>query len=147
MQLNSFTDYGLRALIMLASLPPGTLTSAGAISETFGVSRNHMMKIVNRLAQMELIETVRGKNGGIRLRKTPDQINIGQVIRGTEPMQLLDCSTDNCHISPACRLKGVLADAKKAFLGVLDQYTLEDVIRDNDELMTILEIQPAVSQV
>ena len=76
MQLNSFTDYGLRALILLASLPPGSLTSAGEISETFGISRNHMMKIVNRLAQMELIETIRGKNGGIRLKKRPEEINI-----------------------------------------------------------------------
>ena len=145
MQLNSFTDYGLRALILLASLPPGSLTSAGEISETFGISRNHMMKIVNRLAQMELIETIRGKNGGIRLKKLPEEINIGQVIRGTEPLQLLDCSTENCHISPACRLKGVLADAKKAFLAVLDRYTLDDVIRDNEELQTILRIQPAMS--
>ena len=145
MQLNSFTDYGLRALILLASLPPGSLTSAGEISGTFGISRNHMMKIVNRLAQMELIETIRGKNGGIRLKKLPEEINIGQVIRGTEPLQLLDCSTENCHISPACRLKGVLADAKKAFLAVLDRYTLDDVIRDNEELQTILRIQPAMS--
>ena len=145
MQLNSFTDYGLRALILLANLPPGSLTSAGEISETFGISRNHMMKIVNRLAQMELIETIRGKNGGIRLKKRPEEINIGQVIRGTEPLQLLDCSTENCHISPACRLKGVLADAKKAFLAVLDRYTLDDVIRDNEELQTILRIQPAMS--
>ena len=145
MQLNSFTDYGLRALILLASLPQGELTSAGEISETFGISRNHMMKIVNRLAQMELIETIRGKNGGIRLKKRPEEINIGQVIRGTEPLQLLDCSTENCHISPACRLKGVLADAKKAFLAVLDRYTLDDVIRDNEELQTILRIQPAMS--
>lgn len=145
MQLNSFTDYGLRALILLASLPHGELTSAGEISETFGISRNHMMKIVNRLAQMGLIETIRGKNGGIRLKKCPSDINIGHVIRGTEPLQLLDCSTDNCHISPACRLKGVLADAKKAFLAVLDRYTLDDVIRDNEELQTILRIQPAIS--
>lgn len=145
MQLNSFTDYGLRALIMLGSLPPGSLTSAGEISETFGVSRNHMMKIVNRLAQLGLVETIRGKNGGIRLKKLPADINIGQVIRGTEPLQLLDCSTENCHISPACRLKGVLADAKNAFLGVLDQYTLDDIIHDNPELQSILRIQPAMS--
>ncbi|MAQ99530.1 MAG: HTH-type transcriptional repressor NsrR [Oceanospirillaceae bacterium] len=145
MQLNSFTDYGLRALIMLGSLPPGSLTSAGEISETFGVSRNHMMKIVNRLAQLGLVETIRGKNGGIRLKKPPSDINIGQVIRGTEPLQLLDCSTENCHISPACRLKGVLVDAKNAFLGVLDQYTLDDVLRDNSELQAILRIQPVTS--
>lgn len=138
MQLNSFTDYGLRALLMLASLPKGSLTSAGEISEVFDVSQHHMMKIVRKLAQLELIETIRGKHGGIRLRKPASEINIGDVIRAVEPMQLLDCSEQACKITKACRLKGVMANAKKAFLAVLDEYSLEDLVQDNDELKKIL---------
>ena len=97
-----------------------------------------MMKIVRKLAQLELIETIRGKHGGIRLRKPASEINIGDVIRAVEPMQLLDCSEQACKITKACRLKGVMANAKKAFLAVLDEYSLEDLVQDNDELKKIL---------
>lgn len=138
MQLNSFTDYGLRALILLATLPPGSLTSAREISEVFDLSQHHMMKIIRKLAQLGLIETIRGKKGGIRLKQASENINLGQVIRAIEPLQLIDCSEQACHITGACRLKAVLANAKNAFLDVLDDYSLADMVKGNPELKKIL---------
>ncbi|MGR5540844.1 Rrf2 family transcriptional regulator, partial [Vibrio campbellii] len=86
MHLTSFTDYSLRTLIYLASLPQGELTNITHVTELFGVSRNHMVKVINRLGQLEYIETVRGKNGGIRLLKPAHEIKVGQVVRDIEPM-------------------------------------------------------------
>lgn len=138
MQLNSFTDYSLRTLLTLAAQPDDRIISAADISERFNISRNHLMKVVNKLAQLGYIETLRGKNGGIRLAVAPRDVNIGKIIREIEPLQLLDCSEGNCYITSACRLKGALADAKIAFLSVLDKYTLEDVVGDNEPLKLLL---------
>lgn len=139
MQLNSFTDYGLRTLIYLATLPEGEFSSITAVSDTYNASRNHIMKVVNKLGQCGYIETVRGKHGGIRLKQSARQIVIGDVVRSLEPLQLLDCSVENCHITSACRLKGAVHSATQAFIEVLDQYTLEDVVKDNDPLYQLLQ--------
>ncbi|KJF79857.1 HTH-type transcriptional repressor NsrR [Photobacterium angustum] len=138
MQLTSFTDYGLRALIYLASLPEGELTSITKVTEIYNVSRNHMVKIINKLGQLGYIETVRGKNGGIRLGKSAESIIIGDVVRAIEPLQIVNCSLEFCHITPACRLKGVLADAREAFLAELDKYTLLTLVEDNAPLLNLL---------
>ena len=76
MQLTSFTDYGLRALIYMASLPEGRMTSISEVTEVYGVSRNHMVKIINQLSRMGYVTAVRGKNGGIRLGKPAGQIRV-----------------------------------------------------------------------
>ncbi|WP_434360809.1 nitric oxide-sensing transcriptional repressor NsrR [Parasalinivibrio latis] len=138
MQLTSFTDYGLRALIYLALLPEGELTSITRVTEVYGVSRNHMVKIIHRLGQEGLISTQRGKNGGIRLGKPAKDIVVGEVIRLLEPMQLVDCSPHFCHISPGCRLKDALQRATEAFLAELEHITLADLIEDNSPLRELL---------
>ncbi|OOF01878.1 MULTISPECIES: nitric oxide-sensing transcriptional repressor NsrR [Salinivibrio] len=138
MQLTSFTDYGLRTLIFLASLPEGELTNITEVTRLFGVSRNHMVKVINRLGQLEYIQTVRGKNGGIRLLQAPTAITVGQVVRDLEPLELVNCSVEFCHITPACRLKDRLAKAKQAFLNELDTCTIDALINDNRELMILL---------
>ena len=76
MQLTSFTDYALRTLIYLASLPKDELTNITEVTDLFGVSRNHMVKVINRLGQLGYVHTVRGKNGGIRLMKAPQEITV-----------------------------------------------------------------------
>ncbi|KLV04875.1 MULTISPECIES: nitric oxide-sensing transcriptional repressor NsrR [Photobacterium] len=139
MQLTSFTDYGLRALIYLATLPQGELASITKVTEVYGVSRNHMVKIINKLGQLGYVETVRGKNGGIRLGKPAEQIIIGEVVRAIEPLQIVNCSEEFCHITPACRLKGVLFTARQAFLEELDNHTLADMINDNPPLRVLLD--------
>lgn len=138
MQLTSFTDYGLRALIYLASLPEGQMTSITEVTDTYGVSRNHMVKIINQLSRAGYIAAMRGKNGGIRLGRPAEEIVIGQVVRDMEPLQLVNCQSDFCHITSACRLKKALHDAVQSFLRELDNYTLADLVEDNHPLYKIL---------
>ncbi|ABG15866.1 transcriptional repressor NsrR [Yersinia pseudotuberculosis] len=140
-QLTSFTDYGLRALIYMASLPDGQMTSISQVTEVYGVSRNHMVKIINQLSRVGLVTAVRGKNGGIRLGKPADQILIGDVVRQMEPLTLVNCSSDFCHITPACRLKQVLNQAVQSFLKELDNYTLADMVKDNSPLYKLLLVE------
>lgn len=139
MQLTNFTDFGLRSLIYLASLPKGELASITVVSEVFDVSRNHMVKIINKLGQEGFIKTVRGKNGGICLGRPADEIIIGEVIRSIEPFKIVNCAPEFCHITPACRLKTALAKAKEAFLDELDQHTIQDMLTENNELLILLK--------
>lgn len=138
MQLTSFTDYGLRALIFMAALPSGKMTSITEVTETYGVSRNHMVKIINQLSRDGYVMAIRGKNGGIRLGKPASEIIIGQVVRDLEPLQLVNCHSDFCHITPACRLKNALNEAVQSFLAVLDGYTLADMVENNQPLYQLL---------
>ncbi|MBV7298954.1 nitric oxide-sensing transcriptional repressor NsrR [Enterovibrio paralichthyis] len=138
MQLTSFTDYGLRALMYLAMLPPGELTSITVVTEKYGVSRNHMVKIIHRMSQAGFVQAVRGKNGGIRLGKPAETIVIGEVIRALEPLQVVNCAPQNCHITSACRLKSAIAQAMEAFLAEMDKHTLHDMVSGNDDLAHLL---------
>lgn len=141
MQLTSFTDYGLRALIYLASLPVGQMTSISEVTEVYGVSRNHMVKIINQLSRAGLVMAVRGKNGGIRLGKPAETIRIGDVVRELEPLSLVNCHHDFCHITSACRLQQILRHAVRHFLHELDQYTLADLVKENPPLYKLLLVE------
>lgn len=141
MQLTSFTDYGLRALIFLAALPDGKMTSITEVTAAYGVSRHHMVKIINQLSRTGYVATVRGKKGGIRLGKPASEIVIGQVVRNLEPLQLIHCHSDFCHITSACRLKKALQEAVQSFLAVLDNYTLADLVAENYPLYQLLQIE------
>ncbi|HGJ5864738.1 MAG TPA: nitric oxide-sensing transcriptional repressor NsrR [Arsenophonus nasoniae] len=138
MQLTSFTDYGLRALIYMASLPKDKMTNITEVTNVYGVSRNHMVKIINQLSRVGLVAAVRGKNGGIYLGKPVDQIRIGEVVRLLEPLALVNCGSDYCHITSACRLKQILNQAIDHFLNELDKYTLADLIKNNEPLYKLL---------
>ncbi|KAA8997741.1 nitric oxide-sensing transcriptional repressor NsrR [Affinibrenneria salicis] len=141
MQLTSFTDYGLRALIYMASLPDGQMTSISEVTDVYGVSRNHMVKIINQLSHAGYVRAVRGKNGGIRLGKPANAILIGDVVRALEPLTLVNCQSDFCHITPACRLKQVLNQAVQNFLLELDKHTLADMVTDNPSLYQLLLVE------
>ncbi|MFH8135268.1 nitric oxide-sensing transcriptional repressor NsrR [Pantoea osteomyelitidis] len=143
MQLTSFTDYGLRALIYLATLPKDRLTNITEVTETYGVSRNHMVKIINQLSRAGFVAAMRGKNGGIRLGMDADKIIIGDVVRKMEPLQLVDCA--GCSITPACRLRKAMSDAVQLFLQELDKYTLADLVKGNEPLYHILLSEPPVA--
>ncbi|NHB86877.1 nitric oxide-sensing transcriptional repressor NsrR [Photorhabdus tasmaniensis] len=138
MQLTSFTDYGLRALIYMAALPQNRMTSISEVTRVYGVSRNHMVKIINQLSHLGLVDAVRGKNGGIRLGKPAKDIRIGDVVRALEPLSLVNCSQGSCHITSACRLKVVLSQAIETFLNELDKHTLADMVEDNIPLYKLL---------
>lgn len=141
MQLTSFTDYGLRALIYLASLPEGKMTSITEVTEIYGVSRNHMVKIINQLSREGYVDAVRGKNGGIRLGRAAKDIRIGDVVRDLEPLSLVNCNSEFCHITSACRLKRALSKAVQSFLKELDNYTLADLVEENQPLYKLLLVE------
>jgi len=131
MRLTKFTDYSLRVVIYLARHPEGLATIAD-IAHAYDIPATHLMKVVHRLAQCGYIVTVRGKGGGMRLARTPDMINVGDLVRDTEDnMDIAECfSTEhqNCPILPACALKSVLVEARKSFLATLDFYRLSDIM-------------------
>ncbi|QIZ75576.1 nitric oxide-sensing transcriptional repressor NsrR [Ferrimonas lipolytica] len=142
MQLTSFSDFAFRALLYLGTLPEGELTSISKVTEVYGVSRNHMVKVINKLGHAGFVTTIRGKNGGIKLAKQPEDIRLGDVVRALEPLKLIDCSNPFCHIVPACKLKNVLAEAGESFLQTLDSYTLADMLSSQrDELVALLQPQ------
>ncbi|RLQ94473.1 Rrf2 family transcriptional regulator [Falsibacillus albus] len=136
MRLTNYSDYSLRVLLYLATLPKGELANIKHIAEAYGISKNHLMKVTYELGKMGLVETIRGRNGGIRLGKSPDQINIGSTVRKTEEdFHLVECfdrEHNQCVITPVCGLKHVLHKALQSYLAVLDEYTLADLIADPD---------------
>lgn len=143
MRLTTFSDYSLRVLIYLGSTPD-RLATIDQVAAAYGISANHLMKVVHHLAQRGYIETVRGKGGGMRLAHAPEAINVGAVIRATEDsLALVECfesGTTDCRIARACVLKQALAQALEAFLAVLDRYTLADLIAPARPLARMLAL-------
>jgi Rrf2 family nitric oxide-sensitive transcriptional repressor len=130
MQLTQFTDFSFRVLIYLARLPePGTAT-IHEIAEYYKISRNHLVKVVNNLANEGFVQTTRGKGGGLRLARPAHTIGVGEVVRISEPnMNLVECfdlKANECCITRGCGLKGTFYEARRAFMVVLDKYTLAD---------------------
>ena len=130
MRLSAFSDYSLRVLMFLGSHRE-RLSTILEIAEFYGISENHLMKVVNQLSTMGYVETVRGKGGGMRLAMEPKKIKLGDVIRNTESdFALAECFGDNsvCRIQTACALQTVLSSALAGMFNVLDKHTLEDII-------------------
>ena len=126
MQLTRHTDYALRVLLHLAE-HPDRLSSIHEIATLHGISRNHLMKVVNEIVKCGYVESVRGRNGGIRLRQSPETIVIGAVVRDCEStLQIVNCA--ECVLGSACGLTPVLGEAMTAFLNVLDHKTLADIM-------------------
>lgn len=132
MRLTSYTDYALRTLIYLATHREGLVTIQD-IADFHGIAKNHLTKVVHQLGQIGVIETIRGRSGGMRLAREPAQINIGEVVRATETdffmAECFDGAKSSCALTSACALKDVLNDATRAYLKVLDGATLESVTR------------------
>ena len=131
MQLTRHTDYALRVLIYLAH-KEGELSTIAEISRSYGISENHLMKIVHQLARLGYVSTSRGKGGGLKLGRPPDQISLGEVVRNTEEtLHVVECLANDydgrCRLSPACRLKSVLHEAQMVFYKYLDQHTIADL--------------------
>jgi len=135
MQLTHYTDYSLRTLVYLA-LKKNKSVTITEIADYYNISRNHLVKIVNNLANLGYITTMRGKGGGMHLALPAEEINIGEVIRNVEPhFDIVECFSENhtdCRIEPICKLKRVLQSATDAFLAELDQHSLQDVISNRN---------------
>ncbi|MGZ8928645.1 MAG: Rrf2 family transcriptional regulator, partial [Methylobacter sp.] len=133
MQLTQFTDYSLRVLIYLARLPEPGLATISEIAEYHQISRNHLVKVANSLANQGFIITTRGKGGGIQLGRPAYTIGVGEVIRQTEVnMDLVECfnvPSNQCRLIRDCFLKAMFYEAQRAFLAVMDKYSLADAAR------------------
>lgn len=142
MRLTNYTDYSLRVLIFLSTRKDGALSNIKEISDAYGISRNHLTKIIHELGKLGYVETVRGRNGGVRLNKAPQDVNIGKLVRRTEEdFNLLECfdpEHNTCILSPICRFKSILNEALNAFFTVLDQYTLADITENSNQLAALL---------
>ena len=129
MQLTSFTDYALR-LLMLAQVAGDRLITIEEAATRYRISKPHLMKVANELSRAGFLQSVRGRGGGLRLGRAPQDIRLGDVVRATEPgFALVECfATGNqCTATALCRLPRVLNEALSAFLGTLDNYTLADI--------------------
>lgn len=137
MRLTVYTDYSLRVLMYIA-LHPERRPTISEVASSYGISRSHIMKVVHQLGVAGYIVTVRGQNGGMRLARPPQEISLGEVVRRTEPdMALVPCFDPinaACVITPACKLRRALQQARSAFLAVLDDYSLADLVENRDAL-------------
>lgn len=128
MRLTTYTDYALRTLMYLAA-NRDRLVTIQDIADAHGIAKNHLTKVVHQLGILGFVESLRGRKGGLRLGKEPAKINIGAVVRSTEPdfymAECFDPQKSHCRLSSACILKDTLYQATAAYLAVLDGVTLE----------------------
>ncbi|WP_097458651.1 Rrf2 family transcriptional regulator [Mangrovitalea sediminis] len=140
MQLTTHTDYALRLLIHLASKREDEPATVQDVAARYGISAHHVAKVAQTLGQLGYVHSQRGRGGGLELAMAPDSIRLGEVVRQTENLKILECfgPDSTCPIEPACRLKGILGDALQSFLAVLDRYVLADLVTNRDELRGLL---------
>ncbi|MEO5659792.1 MAG: RrF2 family transcriptional regulator [Polaromonas sp.] len=132
MRLTTYTDYALRTLMYLAA-NTDRLVTIQDIADTHNIAKNHLTKVVHQLGILGFVESLRGRNGGIRLGKAPALINIGAVVRSTEPdfymAECFDPNKSRCIMKSACILEEKLHSATAAYLAVLDGVTLESLMK------------------
>jgi Rrf2 family nitric oxide-sensitive transcriptional repressor len=140
MQLTRYTDFGIRILMYLAvQSERESLFRIAEVTSVFDLSSNHVAKIIHQLGKKGYLQTVRGKSGGFRLAKAADEVLIGQLVRDLEhSLSPIDCDSPYCRFTPICKLKGVLGQAVTAYLAVLDQYTLADIVSNKTEILSTL---------
>jgi Rrf2 family nitric oxide-sensitive transcriptional repressor len=144
MQLSSFTDYALRILIYAAARPEQRCLTAD-VASAYGISRHHVVKVVNELQHLGFIETTRGRSGGFTLARSPEDIRVGDVVRRTESSMLVECfdrHTNTCPLAQACGLKVALAEAFAAFLAVLDRYSIADMVARPQWAAALITLTP-----
>jgi Rrf2 family nitric oxide-sensitive transcriptional repressor len=141
MRLTVYTDYALR-LLMYVALKRGERATILEAAQAYGISKNHLMKVANDLGRHGLLETVRGRGGGLKLAKPADRIKLGDVVRRMEDdLAMVECfaaAENTCPITGACRLRGILRSALEAYLAVLDKHTLADLTGRNPALAEML---------
>jgi Rrf2 family nitric oxide-sensitive transcriptional repressor len=147
MRLTDYTDYSLRVMLYLAVRGDG-LATIQEISDAYGISKNHLMKVVQQLGELGWVDTIRGRNGGLRLFPESLQLTVGQVVRATEnDFALVGCfsaeaESRRCVIESQCRLKGVFAAARDAFFAELDRHTVGELATPASSLVSLLGLQP-----
>lgn len=146
MRLTVYTDYALRLLMYLALKDDG-LATISEVADGYDISKNHLMKVAYQLGVAGYVETVRGRRGGLRLAKPMEAINLGEIVRHTEPdMALVPCFKPinaSCAVQRCCVLQRALQKACVAFVDVLDGYTLSDLVQPKTRLQALLSISPS----
>lgn len=159
MRLAEYTDYALRVL-MYCAVNPDRLVTIAEMAEHHGISKNHLMKIVNDLARQGVLETTRGRGGGLRLLKQPSDIRVGDIVRSCETdFRLVECfdgRTNTCSLTASCRLKGLFGAALQAYFRELDAKTLADIVtpsaaaqrpgRSTPDVSTVVALRAPVSR-
>jgi Rrf2 family transcriptional regulator, nitric oxide-sensitive transcriptional repressor len=146
MQLTLHADYAFRVLLYLGSQPPGHVAATKDISQSYGISKHHLVRVVQTLSEHGYVAVNPGRTGGVSLAREAHQIKLGDVMRNTETnLQVVECfdmRTNTGPIVPVCQLKPVLSEALDAFLAVLDRYTLADLLnpRRRTSLVKLLAI-------
>lgn len=140
MQLTRYTDYGLRILMYLSAQPTPQRVSIDDVCRVFGLSRNHVSKIVHQLGKEGWITTTRGHGGGFQLAMPAESMSLGRIVRSLESsLMLVDCESPSpCALLAGCRLRSILDDAMAAFLQVLDGYVLQDLV-DGKEIVHLFD--------
>lgn len=150
MKLTQYSDLGLRLLMYLAHRYGESVTIQEA-SDRFAVSKNHMVKISHQLTKSGLIESLRGRNGGVRLARPPEAISVEEALRATEDnFDLVECfgaSQNRCVITEGCKLAGVLDTALAAFFAVLSKTSLADLVSNGNALEHLLLPRPQEIQI
>lgn len=143
MRLRTYSDYSLRVLMYAALRHPERVT-VDEVGEAFGISRHHLVKVVHDLGRSGYLATHRGVGGGFTLARSPEKICLGDIVRlGEEGEAVIECADRGdrrCRIFPVCRLKGALDEAAAAFFGVLDNYSLSDLLRRPSRMRATLGI-------
>lgn len=141
MKLTFYADYSLR-LLMYCAVRRDELVTIQEVADAYGISKNHLMKVAYELGRKGYLETVRGRGGGLRLARPPEKIGLGDVVRKVEEdftmVECFDPKANQCVITGPCRLRGALSRALKAYLAVLDEYTLADLAVGQPVLSRIL---------
>lgn len=136
-KITTYTDFGIRTLMYLSTLPKGQRSSSAEVANVYDASRNHIAKVIAHLSALNYIESSRGKNGGIWLAKPASEINIGQLVRALEHnLKGIDANASDCDLVPISQLKKVLETGIDAFLQTLDQYYLTDLLNHNYQFET-----------
>ena len=130
MRLNLHTDYALRLLMFLAIKEQQA--SVDEIANAYGISRNHLMKVGQRLTELGYVEARRGRGGGLMLARAPETINVGELVRSVEStrafVECFDPVTNQCRVTGVCGLQGALSLALGDFMARLDGYTIADLV-------------------
>lgn len=143
MRLSVQTDYALRTLMFLA-VEDGH-HSIAEIARAYGISKNHLMKVAQRLTAEGFVESVRGRSGGLKLARPAEALNVGAIVRAMEDtgtfVECFDPATNSCVVTPACGLRHVLGGALEAFTQHLDQFTVADLIPNPETHRLLLNRQ------
>ena len=139
MQLTHHTDFSLRLLIFLSLQEKDSLVTIDVVAQHFKIPKNHLTKVVQRLAQYAYVKTVRGKNGGICLARSAETMNIGEIIQAMENnTKIINCQKPVCPLIGHCELTGILYEAQNAFFTTLNKYSLADITKQPQKIKKLL---------